>query len=139
MATQTYIPAEVAVSIGGNVIGGYADGTFISVERETDAYTKHVGADGEVSRTANANRSGTLTLTLKQTASSNLVLGAYANQDEASHDAVFDVLISDNLGNKLFASEGWIKKVPNQEYGDEQANREWAIDLATVIQEWPSA
>lgn len=139
MAVLTYSPGDVALSVGGNIISGYADGTFIAVEREVDAMTKVVGADGEVSRTRSANYSGMITLTLKQTADSNRILGAFALQDEEDGSGIVDVLLSDNLGNKVFASEGWIRKIPNVELSGEETNREWIIDVARIRQEWPAA
>jgi len=139
MAVTTYSPEDVSLSIGGNLVAGFADGTFVVVEREADAMTKVVGADGEVARTRSANRSGMLTLTLLQTSDSNRILGDYALDDEADGSGTFDVLLTDNLDNKVFASEGWVKKVPNAEYGSELSNREWVIDLARIRQEWPAA
>lgn len=139
MAVQTYSPGDTALIIGGNLITGFADGTFITVEREVDAMTKIVGADGEVSRTRSANYSGMLTLTLKQTSDANRILGTYLLQDEEDGSGIFDVLLTDNLGNKLFASEGWCRKGANHELGAEQSNREWTIDMARIRQEWPEA
>lgn len=139
MPIKTYSPGDVALSIGGNLIAGYADGTFVTIEREVDAMTKVVGADGEVSRTRSANYSGSLTLTLKQTSDSNRILGAYLLDDENDGSGVFDVLLTDNLDNKSFAAEGWCRKGPNEEYAAELTNREWVIDLARIRQEWPAA
>jgi hypothetical protein len=139
MPVKTYSPGDVALSIGGNIITGYADGTFITVERETDAMTKVVGSDGEVSRTRSANYSGMLTLTLKQTSDGNRILGAYLLDDESDGSGVFDVLLADNLDNKIFSSEGWCRKGPNEEFSNEETNREWVIDLARIRQEWPAA
>lgn len=139
MPVLTYSPGDVALSVGGNIISGYADGTFVVVEREADAMTKVVGADGEVSRTKSANYSGMLTLTLKQTSDSNRILGALALSDEEDGGGVTDVLLTDNLGNKVFGSEGWVRKVPNTELSAEETNREWIIDVARIRQEWPAA
>lgn len=139
MSIKTYSPGDVTLSVGGNLIAGYADGTFIVMEREVDAMTKVVGADGEVSRTRSANFSGMVTLTLKQTADSNRVLGSYLLLDEGDGSGTFDVMLMDNLGNKMFAAEGWCRKGPNEEFSSEQTNREWVIDLARIRQEWPAA
>lgn len=139
MAVLTYSPGDTALSVGGNLITGFADGTFIAVEREVDAMTKVVGADGEVSRTRSANYSGMLTLTLKQTSDANRILGTYLLQDEEDGSGVFDLQLNDNLGNKIFAAEGWIRKGANHELAEEQTNREWIIDMARIRQEWPEA
>ena len=50
MSVRTYDPKAVAVLIGGVPIGGFADGTFISVERDNDTFQKVSGSDGIVSR-----------------------------------------------------------------------------------------
>lgn len=139
MAITTYSPGDVALSIGGNLITGFADGTFVSVEREVDAFTKVVGADGEVSRTKSANYSGMMTLTLLQTSDSNRILGSYLLDDELDSSGVFDVLLTDNNDNKIFAGNGWIRKGPNVELASELSNREWVIDLDRIRQEWPAA
>lgn len=138
MSTQTYSPEDVEITINGNIIGGYADGTFVTIEREADAYTKIVGADGEVTRTRNANKSGSLTLTLKQTSDSHAVLMALQNADETDDSSIFPVYVRDNLGYEYFAEEGWIRKTPNAEYGAELSNREWLIDLAKIAYIPPS-
>jgi hypothetical protein len=134
---KTYAPGQTILSIGGNLISGFMDGTFITVEREVDAYTKVTGADGEVSRTRNANRSGSLTMTLKQTSNSNYVMGGIAALDETADGGIVDVLIQDNLGNVSFAGQGWVRKQPNQELAAEQTGREWIMDLSRVDFTYP--
>ena len=134
---QTYSPEDTILICGGSIISGYADGTFISIEREVDAYTKVVGADGEVSRTRSANRSGTLTLTLKQTSNSNKVLGAKQALDEAGDLGVFNCQMVDNNGYLLFSSRAWIRKPPTFEYGTDEGNREWSIDLEKIVYDYP--
>lgn len=98
MAIKTYSVGDVVLVVGGSLISGFADGTFVTVEREVDAMTKVVGADGEVSRTRSANYSGMLTATLKQTSDSNRILASYAMLDEAGGSGVVDVLLSDKIG-----------------------------------------
>lgn len=134
----TYSPGDVTLTLGGNIIAGYAEGTFIMVEREVDGMVKVVGADGEVSRTRSANYSGMLTLTLKQTSDSNRFLGAFVLADELDGGGQFPVLLTDNLGYKTFSSFGWVRKVANREYSSDQTNREWVLDLARIRYEWPT-
>ena len=133
MTVRTYDAKEVVLTLDGIPILGYADGTFISLEREEETYTKVVGADGVVSRAKTNNRSGTLTLTLKQTSPSNEDLSDFLKQDELSNNGVFSVLIKDSIsGTRLFSSTGWVQGLPTIEYAKEISDREWAIDLANI-------
>lgn len=130
---ETYIPGDTQVSFAGYELTGYADGTFITVEREEDSFTKHVGSDGEVSRTLNPNQSGTVTLTLKQTSDSNRVLHGLLATDEGDGSGVDVLMVKDNLTNRAMATEAWISKPPNMELGKEASNREWVFQCAKIV------
>lgn len=130
---RTYDASQVVLTINGAVIGGYADGTFINVEREEPSFTKVVGADGTVSRAKSNNKSGTLTITLKQTSPSNDVLSALLAQDELNADGVFPVLLKDNSGEtRIFSGTGWVQGFPPSEFAKEISEREWLIDLSEI-------
>lgn len=132
MQVYTYSPEDVSFAIGGAVISGYSEGTFITVEREEDAFTKIVGADGIVTRSKNANRSGMVTLTLKASSPSNDVLSALATQDEIDGTGVRAFIVKDNSGTSLHAGKGWVRKKPNAEYAKEVSDREWTFDIAAL-------
>ena len=55
-------------------MSGFADGTFLTVDRDDDQWAKVTGADGTSTRIKSNNRSGNMTLTLKQSSPSNDVL-----------------------------------------------------------------
>lgn len=130
---KEYDPGLVDLIAVGIPISGFAEGTFIVVEREADAYTKSVGSDGEVSRTRNRNLSGTITFTTMATSPVNLLLSGVALADENFGTGVFPSSVSDNSGLSLhIAAESWIRKVPNAEFADERGNREWIIDCADL-------
>lgn len=133
MPVHTYDPANVIVSIGGTPMSGFADGTFVTVARDEDAFAKVSGADGEVSRAKSNNRSGSLTLTLMQTSMSNDVLSAIALLDEISNTGVVPVLVKEiGTSTILMSGEGQIKKIPDASYGKNVESREWVLDLANV-------
>jgi len=133
MALRTYDPRSVIVSIGGVPMSGYADGTFLTVDRDEDAFSKVTGADGYSTRVKSNNRGGSLTLTLKQSSPSNDVLSGFANLDELSNAGVVPVLVKDTSGNSIyFSATGWVKKYPSSEFGKELNNRDWVIDLAEM-------
>ena len=133
MALRTYDPKQVVLTVGGVPINGFADGTFISVERSSDTFEKVSGADGITSRAKINDFSGSLVVTLAQTSPSNDVLSSIALLDEASSSGVVPVLLKDVGGSTIiFSAKGWIKKPPTVEYGKAITNREWALDLADL-------
>lgn len=134
MTVKTYSPTQISISVAGTTIRGYADGTFVSIEHEDDAFTKVVGADGEVARTHSANESARITLTLMQTSSSNDVLSALELADRISLKGVFPVMVKDNNGRSLYvANEAWVVKPADAEFGAEMSDREWMIDCAKLV------
>jgi len=132
-AIKTYAPDKVSVVFGGAILSGYAEDTFVKVEQSVEAFTKHIGADGEVSRTRNTDKSGTITVTLKQTSDSNDTLSAFYLADIASLQGYLPVIVKDNIGRTLAAgSSAWIQKLPESEFGKEISDREWVIEVADL-------
>ena len=134
MAVRTYSPKHISITVAGATITGYAEDSFCTIERSSDAFIKVVGADGEVARTASADMSGTIKLTLIQTSPSNDVLSALQAADELSLRGKFPLLIKDSQGNSTHAaSTAWIMKVADAEYGAELGSREWTIECADLV------
>lgn len=127
---QTYNPKEVRVVIAGLTATGYADGTSVVVERlEPNRYNEHVGAQGEVSRTATTNRTALLKLTLKQTSPFNQTLQVI---ESTLNVAKFPVSVTNksDLAYLAGGTECWVKTMPNKELGGEEQMREWGIFIA---------
>ena len=128
MAVKTYSPNEVICIVAGIPVSGFADGTFITAARDNPGWTKGSGADGEGWRAKSSDYTGTITLTLLQTSSSNDALSALALTDENSGDGVGPFLLKDNSGRTLINAETcWIEKIADSEFAREVSNREWAI------------
>jgi hypothetical protein len=133
MAVYTYASDEVTVIVGGVVMSGFADGTFVTVARDEQAFNKVTGADGSVSRAKTANKSGTITLTLQQTSPSNDVLSALMIADELSNQGVVPVLLKDKTGRTtVFSSSSWIQQSPEASMSKNIESREWVIDCAKL-------
>lgn len=133
MAVKTYSPKEISVIVAGTIITGFAEDSFLSIERSSDAFDKVVGADGEVARTASADRSGTITITLLQTSASNDILSALQLADEISLAGKFPVMVKDTLGTSLYLSAtAWVQKVSDADYGSSIGEREWVIECADL-------
>ena len=124
------------MSIAGiPITGGYADGEFLRIESESDAFTDVAGTDGEVTRSKTNDRRATATLSLMQTADANNLLAALAITDrEAPNGAgVGAFLVRDRQGTALYqASECWISKTPDATFDREATAREWTIRIAKL-------
>ena len=133
MPIKTYDPKSVIITVGGVPMQGFADGTFVTVNRLNDSYSRHAGADGEVARAKSNDRRGEMTLTLAQTSLSNDILSGILVLDEKRNRGVVPIAVKDLSGTTTFFSgTGWIRKPPDSPFGKEIDNREWVFDLAEV-------
>jgi len=126
---QTYNPAKVVITHLGQIITGYATGSFIKASRNKDTYTYTPGADGSGCRTLNPDKSGRVTLTLMQSSVSNDVLSAAQTLDELTGQGVGPLIMKDLNGTLLVsAADAWIVKPADVDMGAEVGNREWIIE-----------
>lgn len=133
MSAQTVNPKQVIITLGGVPITGYADGEFVNITRENDSFNKSAGADGQVTRVASGDRSGTVVLTLAQSSLSNDYLSGLIIQDEATNDAIVPLAIKDLSGNTVvFAEHAWVRKPTDAAWGKDVQTREWNIDCADL-------
>ncbi len=131
---KTYDPDLISVVVGGYTLSGFADGTFVTVERDEDTWILSIGADGEGARAKSNNRSGTITITLMQSSDSNKILSDLATADELSNSGVFALLIKDSSGASLYSAEtAWIQKPAASEFARELGTREWTIRTDNLI------
>ena len=129
MAVTTYDPLLNVFSFAGLNITGFAPDTYISVERNEDAFTLVVGASGEATRSHNRNRSGTVTLTLMASSLSNDALSAIAVADELSGAGVSALFLKEANGTTLvMASNAWIRKLPTVDRAKEAGTAEWVFE-----------
>lgn len=125
---DTFDPKDVILIVDGAIITGYAQDTFIQVDRESDQVGDDVGAEGDVARWLTNDKRGSITVTLLQTSPSNLILSGLARLDELTGNGIFPVLVKDNRGADLHvAPNGWIKKMPQTTYRAGIEGREWII------------
>lgn len=136
MAVKVYDPKSVIISVGTFVLEGFADGTFVTVERNEDSFTLQVGSDGEAVRSKSNNQSGRITAQLLQSSPANDLLSALHATDEnsPSGDGIVPVIVKDLNGTSLYtAQHAWIVKGPSAEYGREATAREWVIETNKLI------
>ena len=134
MALKAYNFAKVAVIFGGRQLTGFADGDAVTVERNEDAFTLLIGADGEGTRSKSNNRSGRVTVRLLQTSESNAILNAFAKADDLSDTGLQPLLVKDASGNSLYSAElAWIVKMPAATLGAEAGDREWVFETDNLV------
>ncbi len=133
---KTYDPAAISINIGGHLVSGFEPGSFVTLTRSVNNYDFSVGPDGkEGIRSKRNDRSALLTLVLRQTAPSNLVLSNLANKDEAADsDGVVPVGITDILAPDVnfLSAKGWIEKPADATYAETAQGRSWQLRLAEV-------
>jgi hypothetical protein len=129
----TYDPAGMLITFKGILITGFADGTFLNVERNEDGWFESVGADGHMIRTRNRNLSGVATLTLQQSSPANDLLLSLAQTDELTGLGVGPFMAKDINGTTMASSpQGWCRKRPGIERGKESGNTEWIIAMSRL-------
>lgn len=129
VTVKTFDPKMVVITFGSIPISGYAEGTFVSVNRSGDAFAKRKGAGGDVERINKNQGDFEVTVTLLQTTPTNKELSAVLAADQVTNAGVFPLTIKDLLGETLFfAPQAWIRKDPEWEDGDDLNSRAWTFD-----------
>jgi|SRR3712207_6494667 len=115
---------------GQYYVQGFANGSKIKAERNTDKYVPHVGAKGDTTYARSNDNSGTITFTLKTDSDSNKVCN-----NLSKGDTTFDVQIVDgNDSSKSHAggTDCVIMKPAPYERGAEIDGEEWTIAVPNL-------
>lgn len=131
---STYDPKKVSVILGAHIAKGLAEGSNISVQRNSETFARKIGAGGETARVKSSDRSGRIVLTFMQTSETNDFLSAMFLADETSNSGKFPVLIVENGGTSLAsAGEAWVIKPANLDYASgDMTNRVWTIETGDL-------
>ena len=131
MGLKSYNSADVQIIVGTRKLKGVAPDSFVTITFEEDAYTKQVGADGEVTRSKSNNQSGTIEVILQQTSEDNAFLQSLRNTDLNTNKGVVPVRVIDNSGSYLMqAAEAWIQKPADKEFARDSGTRSWTLAFA---------
>lgn len=131
---KTYSPRKVLTYWNGVPLSGYGPDTFIKVSRAADSFEKDVGADGEVARTASADRSGTIEITLQSVSESNDLLSDSVLRDELTQASTGSFFLTDASGRTvLSAPEAWVKKPTDVEFAASKGTRTWTIETGNLV------
>jgi hypothetical protein len=133
MANKTLDPKLFHITVAGRALSGFADGTYIRVERRNPTYSLTVGADGEAARAKSNDKSGSVTVTLIQTSADNDFLSDLALADELTNAGVFPLTIIDDNGSTVVgAAQAWITQPAAIENAKEVQGREWVIESGSM-------
>lgn len=132
--TKVYDADEVSASLGGIPLNkGTADGEFLRISMETDAFTDVVGTDGEVTRSKSNDRRATVEVILMQTSDTNDLLSALhvADLNAPGGVGIGSFLVRDRQGRAVFqADKAWISKEPDVVYDRGATARSWMLRVA---------
>lgn len=130
----TYDPKQVAVIVGGKIMAGFADGSFVKLERNEQAFNLKIGVDGEGTRAKSNNKSGKITITLMQSSASNDDLSGFAAADELSNTGAVPCLVKDASGRTIASAvTAWVQKYADAEFAKEAMTRAWVLETDELI------
>lgn len=136
----TFSPNEVTVIITqqssgmSHIVGGFAEDSIVSVERNSETFSLYTGADDSNTRVYNANTSGTITISLQQTSASNDILSALYENDRARRSGLFSITVKDNSGrSNYFSEEAYIAVVPSAGHTNSMQTREWVVHAPKLV------
>ena len=131
----TYAAEKVIVTIGSAIITGFGDGDFVTAKYDEDRFIKRVGSDGEVGRSKNASRAGTIEVVLSGTSKANDELSMLFNLSIIGGiDKPIPIGVADLSGRSLMvASKAWLKTAPDMVFGKEITDRTWVFDCADML------
>lgn len=127
---RTYNPDQVRMNWGGKLkFEGFADGTFITMQRNSPRTEVVVGAKGDSAITKKADFSGTLEVTLLQNSPTNEYLSYLVNAEDAAGDllrATIDVV--DPSGSTIaVAQRCHVQEPAPVTLGDGQNAKTWVF------------
>lgn len=132
---QTYDPSEVNVIVGGRFIEGFAEGSFVTAQMNSQLWTYHRGrGPGGGARTKNPNLNGVVSFFLLQTSPSNNWLQAFVNDARLGSGDAFSVYILNSKGGEeVRADSAWIINEPQLAMSKPGLEtRQWTVESGNL-------
>ena len=126
---KDYSFLNTVLLVNGVEINGFDEGDdVISLERLTDSGAHVVGADGEMSVSISADRSGSVTFRLNQTSDSNKYLSGLITAQENGVFVPIFIQFKDTRGGDLGSgTQGYIPRPANMVRGVNSQPQEWMV------------
>lgn len=121
---MAYDVKKVTVVVDGMFLTGFSEDSKVSAEKDEETQLPHIGVDGEVDFSINANNSGTITVPLKSTSPAVRYLNRLANARKVFAVSAIDL---NNNGVSANGTEAFIQKPVFPEKGKEISDAEFEI------------
>lgn len=125
---KSYDPTKVKLILGAIEPTGLAPDTKYVVSRTNSLATPTEGVDGDVSVNIDPRKTGTLTLSLMHTSSTNDLIYAWLKTVETSGNPFFNLLLVDPSGQKIDTA-AWFQTQGDYTTAQETSTIEWTIGL----------
>ena len=136
----TYSPSDISITFAGVPIEGFSSDNVVRINRIDPVYTSKRAMDGSVSVTKQKYSKWQVSIFLAQSSQSNdLLNGVQKLLFSADIKALqfLPLIIKDNSGTTMFfAKDVWIEQLPELEFGQSLATREWVFmcnDVECII------
>ncbi|WP_332649664.1 phage structural protein [Lysinibacillus sp. 54212] len=122
----TYDARKVTTVIGGVILTGFPDGSFVKCSKDNDNFEASSGAQGDVAIAINGDSLGTIEVTLSQTSPSVSYLDKLANNREMVSAWVNSV---NEVKEVKGGSRAMVTKPADAEFGKSISNRVYTIKV----------
>lgn len=129
----TYDPKKNIIIYGGRQLTGFADDDMITIKPLGDGMQIYSGADGEVGRSVDPNRTFEVKVSLATSSKSNDYLSECYNKDRRTGSYMLPLTIKDLSGSTLFfAKQAWVQNFPESKRGRKIDNQDWTFNTGQV-------
>lgn len=129
----TYDPKKNIIIYGGRQLTGFAEDDMITIKPLGDGMQIYSGADGEVGRSVDPNRTFEVKVSLATSSKSNDYLSECYNKDRRTGSYMLPLTIKDLSGSTLFfAKQAWVQNFPESKRGRKIDNQDWTLNTGQV-------
>lgn len=130
-----YDPAEIVVNFGAVTLGGFEEGTFVSIVKTEDTWSGKSGIGGDYMYVKNNSGEYIVTLTLMANSESNDFLsGVYIGDLTLSGLGLLPLSITNTLGRELFiCASARIMKIADMNFGSDPQPKVWRFLCHGVV------
>lgn len=129
----TYDPKKNIIIYGGRQLTGFAEDDMITIKPLGDGMQIYSGADGEVGRSVDPNRTFEVKVSLATSSKSNDYLSECYNKDRRTGSYMLPLTIKDLSGSTLFfAKQAWVQNFPESKRGRKIDNQGWTFNTGQV-------
>lgn len=129
-----YDAKKVSLILDGVFITGFADGSFVSAEKDEEAFSTKVGAQGDVAVSKTNNPLGTVKFTVQAESPS---INYLKQKSKTVQEFPIWVMAPGANGRteKSGGTRALIKKSPAREYEEESGTREYEVQVLDYMED----